>query len=241
MAPIIAALEEFGPRKPVVFAMLGEDSEVPPEIIAKLRGLDVPFFRSPERALRALARLAGLQAPAPASSARPAIERADQRLPAGVIPEYVAKGLLAEAGIPVPRAELVSDLAGARQVAARIGYPVVLKAQSAGARPQERGGRRRSRPRRRRGARARLGPAPCRYRRGAPGSAARWRAGRGDGAPGRRAHRGGARRSRLGPGSGRRPGRRVGRGAARRAGIAGGPGHPPRSWSSSIGSRPLCC
>src|SRR5262249_33500149 len=28
MAPLIAALEEFGPRKPVVFAMLGEDSEV---------------------------------------------------------------------------------------------------------------------------------------------------------------------------------------------------------------------
>ena len=38
--------------------MMGEDSEVAPEIIAKLRGLGVPFFRSPERALRALARLA---------------------------------------------------------------------------------------------------------------------------------------------------------------------------------------
>jgi acyl-CoA synthetase (NDP forming) len=130
MAPIIAALEESGPRKPVVFAMLGEDSEVAPEIIAKLRSLGVPFFRSPERALRALARLAGLQTLPPGLSARPAIERADQRLPAGVIPEYVAKGFLAEAGIPVPRAELVSDLPGARQAAARIGYPVVLKAQS---------------------------------------------------------------------------------------------------------------
>jgi acyl-CoA synthetase (NDP forming) len=130
MAPIIAALEESGPRKPVVFAMLGEDCEVLPEIIAKLRSLGVPFFRSPERALRALARLAGLQAPPPGSSARPAIERADKRLPPGVIPEYVAKGLLAAAGIPVPRAEFVSDLPGARQAAARIGYPVVLKAQS---------------------------------------------------------------------------------------------------------------
>jgi acetate---CoA ligase (ADP-forming) len=130
MAPIIAALEESGPRKPVVFAMLGEDSEVLPEIIAKLRSLGVPFFRSPERALRALARLAGLQTPPPGSSARPAIARADKRLPAGVIPEYVAKGFLAEAGIPVPRAELVSDLPGAWRAAARIGYPVVLKAQS---------------------------------------------------------------------------------------------------------------
>ena len=74
MAPIIAALKDFGPPKPVVFAMMGEDSEVAPEIIAKLRGLGVPFFRSPERALRALARLAALRAPQPAPPA-PAVER----------------------------------------------------------------------------------------------------------------------------------------------------------------------
>jgi acyl-CoA synthetase (NDP forming) len=128
MAPIIAALEDFGPRKPVVFAMLGEDCEVAPQIIARLRGLGVPFFRSPERALRALARLAGLQPPQ--SSTRTAVERAGARLPAGVIPEYMAKRLLAEAGIPVPLAELASGLPEARLAAARIGYPVVLKAQS---------------------------------------------------------------------------------------------------------------
>jgi acetate---CoA ligase (ADP-forming) len=127
MGPIIAALEAAGPRKPVVFAMLGEDCEVAPAIIAKLRSLDVPFFRSPERALRALARLATLQAPPPGPSVRPAVA---ERLPSGVIPEYMAKGLLTEAGIPVPRADLVSDLAEARQAAARIGYPVALKAQS---------------------------------------------------------------------------------------------------------------
>jgi acyl-CoA synthetase (NDP forming) len=128
MAPIIAALEDLGPRKPVVFAMLGEDSEVPPEIIAKLRSLGVPFFRSPERALRALARLAGLRVPQPGSSA--AVGPAGKPLPAGVIPEYAAKRLLAEAAIPFPRAELVSDLPQARAAAARISYPVALKAQS---------------------------------------------------------------------------------------------------------------
>ncbi|HEY6254732.1 MAG TPA: CoA-binding protein, partial [Xanthobacteraceae bacterium] len=108
MAPIIAALEELGPRKPVVFAMLGEDSEVPPEIIAKLRSLGVPFFRSPERALRALARLAAQRVPQGGSSAPPGA--AGDRLPAGVIPEYMAKQLLQEVGIPVPRAELARDL-----------------------------------------------------------------------------------------------------------------------------------
>jgi acyl-CoA synthetase (NDP forming) len=129
MAPIVSALTEFGPPKPVVFAMLGEDSEVAPEIIARLRTLGVPFFRSPERALRALARLTRLRAPQPASSAR-VVESGGKRLSAGVIPEYAAKRILAEAGIPVPRAELVSELPDAEQAATRIGYPVVLKAQS---------------------------------------------------------------------------------------------------------------
>ena len=131
MMPIIGALRDFGPPKPVVFAMMGEDSEVAPEIIGKLRGLGVPFFRSPERALRALARLNSLRAPQPAPPT-PVAEPAGTRLPSGVIPEYAAKRILAEAGIPFPRAELVNDLHDAQLAAARIGYPVVLKAQSSG-------------------------------------------------------------------------------------------------------------
>ncbi|HEY6258058.1 MAG TPA: acetate--CoA ligase family protein, partial [Xanthobacteraceae bacterium] len=109
-------------------AMLGEDSEVPPEIIAKLRSLGVPFFRSPERALRALARLAAQRVPQGGISAP--MQGAGKRLPPGVIPEYMAKQLLREVGIPVPRAELARDLGEARQAAADIGYPVALKAQS---------------------------------------------------------------------------------------------------------------
>jgi acyl-CoA synthetase (NDP forming) len=128
MGPIIGALKDFGPPKPVVFAMMGEDSEVAPHIIAQLRTLGVPFFRSPERALRALARLASLRAP----HASPAKTMpADKRLTAGVLPEYTSKAILADAGILFPRAELASDLTAAQATAARIGYPVVLKAQSA--------------------------------------------------------------------------------------------------------------
>ena len=130
MAPIIAALEDFGTSKPVVLAMMGEDCEVAPEIIARLRNLGVPFFRSPERALRALARLAALQTPERSSSSPPVLMPADKRLPAGVYPEYAAKRILADAGIPVPRAELVSELQDAQGAAERIGFPVVLKAQS---------------------------------------------------------------------------------------------------------------
>jgi len=127
MAPIIAALAEFGPPKPVVFAMLGEDCEVPAAAVAKLRSLGVPFFRSPERALRALARLATVREPQSLSFAQ---VRAAARLPAGVIAEHAAKRLLREFGLPIPRSELVHDLAAAEQAAARLGYPVVLKAQS---------------------------------------------------------------------------------------------------------------
>jgi acyl-CoA synthetase (NDP forming) len=130
MIPIIAALEDFGPPKPVVFAMLGEDSEVAPEIITRLRSLGVPFFRSPERALRALARLAALRPQQLASAAAPAVEPAHGRLHAGVIPEYRAKRFLAEIGIPIPRGELARDIPAAQAVAARIGYPVALKAQA---------------------------------------------------------------------------------------------------------------
>ena len=128
MGPIITALEQFGPPKPVVFAMMGEDSEVAPAIIAKLRRLGVPFFRSPERALRALARLASLRPPQPPSKP---VAPGGKRLPAGLLPEYAAKRLLAEAGIPFPPAELARDVREAQSAAARIGYPVVLKAQSA--------------------------------------------------------------------------------------------------------------
>jgi acetate---CoA ligase (ADP-forming) len=130
MAPIISALRDFGPPKPVVLAMMGEDSEVAPEIITQLRNLGVPFFRSPERALRALARLAALRTPQPALPA-PTAARAGERLPSGVIPEFAAKKILADAGIPIPRAALAKDLNDALRAATQIGYPVVLKAQSA--------------------------------------------------------------------------------------------------------------
>jgi len=131
MAPIIAALEELGPPKPVIFAMLGEDSPVPGEIIAKLRSLGVPFFRSPERALRALAGLAGLGSPQRRSSADAVVAYPSVRWQPGIIPEHIAKGLLAEAGISVPQGAFVTDLRAAQQAAARIGYPVALKAQAA--------------------------------------------------------------------------------------------------------------
>lgn len=129
--PIIDALLAYKPTKPVLFAMLGEEAEVPAEIVAELRSLGVPFMRSPERALRALARLTDFAARRPAPVRRAPAPRAAKRLPPGTIPEYVAKGLLAEAGIAVPPGALAKTIEEAKAAAASIGYPVALKAQAA--------------------------------------------------------------------------------------------------------------
>ena len=132
MPPIIAALEEMRPDKPVVFAALDEGAAVPGEFVAGLRRLGVPFFASPERAFKALARVTRFASshaghgPADASVSLPGL-----RLPHGTVPEHLSKQALAAAGIPVPAGELAKDLAAAQAAAARLGFPVVLKAQSA--------------------------------------------------------------------------------------------------------------
>jgi len=111
--------------------MLGEDAEVVDDVISEFRELGVPYLRSPERALRALARVTEFAARRQPTPGRGPVARAGTRLPTGVIPEHAAKTLLAAAGIAVPNGALVADLAAARRVAAASGYPVALKAQAA--------------------------------------------------------------------------------------------------------------
>ena len=128
---VINALDELKPQKPVLFAMLGEDVAVPPEIIGELRARSVPFFRSPERALRALSRATEFAARRPAApiAATPA---PGKKIPAGTLPEFRSKLILAtEAEIPIPAGSLVTELASAKTAARQIGYPVALKAQAA--------------------------------------------------------------------------------------------------------------
>lgn len=130
LRPIIDALRDLKPQKPVLFAMLGEDVPVPPEAIDELRALSVPFFRSPERALRALARVTQFAARRPAAPVRVTLTPG-KSLPAGTLPEFQSKQILAGAGIPIPAGMLVRDLAEAKAAAQKIGYPVALKAQAA--------------------------------------------------------------------------------------------------------------
>jgi acyl-CoA synthetase (NDP forming) len=128
---VINALDELKPQKPVLFAMLGEDVAVPPEIIGELRARNVPFFRSPERAARALARVTEFAARRPAAPIA-ATPPAGEKIPAGTLPEFRSKLILAtEAEIPVPAGSAAKELGSAKTVARQIGYPVALKAQAA--------------------------------------------------------------------------------------------------------------
>lgn len=127
--PIIAAIEALKPGKPVIFAGLDDGAPVPSGYIAALRALGVPYFPSPDRAFRALAHM---EAAATRDFTRTASEPlAIGDIPAGVIPEYRAKQLLAPLGVPFPRGGFASTLDRAKAVAAAIGYPVVIKAQAA--------------------------------------------------------------------------------------------------------------
>ena len=127
--PIIAAIEALKPGKPVIFAGLDEGAPVPPAYIAALRALGVPYFPSPDRAFRALARMEAVATRDFARTASEPLTVGD--IPAGVIPEYRAKQLLAPLGVPFPRGGFAATLDDAKAVAAEIGYPVVIKAQAA--------------------------------------------------------------------------------------------------------------
>lgn len=128
---ILAALEQGPPAKPMVFAGLDEGADIPADYIAALREKGVPWFPTTERAFRALARLGALcrrdlTDHTPAPQALPGL--ADF---AGVVPEYLAKRLLAPAGVPFPEGHFAASADEAAAAADALGYPVAMKAQAA--------------------------------------------------------------------------------------------------------------
>jgi acyl-CoA synthetase (NDP forming) len=121
-----------GSRKPAIIGLLGDDVNLPSSIITDARAAGIPFFRSPERALRALARVTAYGRSlekARTRSATPALDAPP--LPAhGTLTEHASKRYIAGLGIAVPQGGLAGDLTVARTIAARIGYPVALKLQA---------------------------------------------------------------------------------------------------------------
>jgi acyl-CoA synthetase (NDP forming) len=144
VAPIVSANSAFaaakiaailkaaaGAGKPAIVGLLGDEVALPGGSVEQVRAAGIALFRSPERGLRALARVTAhartatrtrREQPAMIAPALPGI---------GVLPEHVAKSYLAGRGIPVPNGAMAGDLTAAQAAAAHIGYPVALKLQSA--------------------------------------------------------------------------------------------------------------
>lgn len=131
LPPITDAIRALRPSKPVVFAGLDDGAPVPPAYVEGLRRLGVPYFPSCERVVKALSTLLAQRARAGRSTVRPAPAAASLAELGGIVPEHRAKDALRPWGVPFPEGRLATTLAEAEAVADGLGYPVVLKAQSA--------------------------------------------------------------------------------------------------------------
>jgi acetate---CoA ligase (ADP-forming) len=130
-------------EKPVAIATMGDETPLPAEFVAALRQKGLAFFRSPDRALRALARTTwygnavrtaqhraeAIALPQPLPQISHAVR--ETQAPSGALAEHQGKAFVAALGIAVPRGELARDPDEALAIARRIGFPVALKAQAA--------------------------------------------------------------------------------------------------------------
>lgn len=121
--------------KPAVLVLTGDSGPVAPFFLEAISASGVPMFRSADRALRAVRRVAAY-GEALQRAARATREAATaQPLPGAVPPngifaEYQGKAWLSKAGLAVPQGGLARSADEAVHIATEIGFPVVLKAQA---------------------------------------------------------------------------------------------------------------
>jgi acetate---CoA ligase (ADP-forming) len=127
---IIAGIANL--EKPIAVATLGDETPMPGEFAAALREKGLAYFRSPDRALRAMARATwyGRAVASAPRDAPPIALPSYPPPPVGPLAEYQGKALLSAIGIAVPAGALARSVNEARDIAHRVGYPVALKAQS---------------------------------------------------------------------------------------------------------------
>lgn len=131
MRTVLPALGDGG--KPTAYVILGGAAPIAPDVERAVLDAGLPFHRSPERALRAFGhwqRYAKMRDRAAAGRASHAAA-AKRIAGAGIVPEYESKRLLAGLGLRVPEGVLAGTVDAAVNAANQIGWPVVLKAQSA--------------------------------------------------------------------------------------------------------------
>jgi acyl-CoA synthetase (NDP forming) len=118
--------------KPASFAAIGGEANLSADFLTRIDAGKTVFFRSPERALRAMAHLTTYGRALRRQKLRARVPDATAAAPpgSGVLPEYLAKSWLAAAEIPVPRGSLARNAGEAVEMARTLGFPVVLKAQA---------------------------------------------------------------------------------------------------------------
>ena len=126
---LLPTIERGG--KPAVIAALGDDFPIPSEFTAAFREKGIPVLRSPERALRALGHATAYGKTLHAAGGTALTINAPPLPGRGSLAEHQGKAYLAALGIAVPEGALARDMDAAKEIAARIGYPVALKAQAA--------------------------------------------------------------------------------------------------------------
>lgn len=124
-----------GSGKPAIYVMHNEDVPLSPAFIEEARRQRAIVMRSPERALRALARVTQLGRRQAAARMQPGMPHRNAGVPLelghGTQAEWVGKRALQALGIPTPQGALARTPDEATRIAAQIGYPVVAKAQAA--------------------------------------------------------------------------------------------------------------
>ncbi|MBN8293282.1 acetate--CoA ligase family protein [Rhodobacter sp. NTK016B] len=118
-------------KKPILFCIIGDDYALDAQFMRDVRDSGIPFFRSPERAMRAMKVVSDYANALAALEDRSEAQAPSLDLPAGgALTEHAGKAILRDLGLRCPAGALVQDLDGALRVAGRIGYPVVIKAQA---------------------------------------------------------------------------------------------------------------
>lgn len=123
-----------GNAKPAIYVIQGESGDLDKELVGIIRDSDAIVMRSPERALRALARVDAY------ARGRRFLDQSSPEagefyeLPSsrtGTHPEWLGKKVLAAIGVNVPAGQMARTELEAVAVASELGYPVAMKAQSA--------------------------------------------------------------------------------------------------------------
>ncbi len=131
-------------KKPTVLVINGDDGPIEEFFVDAIVQSKVPFFRSTDRALRALAQVATvvraraeLLQRAIINTTRLTNSLQEIALPTpieslqnGIYPEYLGKKWLAQMGVCVAQGQLAQSVQEALEIADRIEYPVVIKAQA---------------------------------------------------------------------------------------------------------------